>query len=790
MRLAEKPYGFKRNLAGVYGFSHSSAEAVQQVRFLQGDYVPDKLVWPLIAPAQSMATLLAKPHEPSDLYIVELSSAKRISINGECIQLNYLYRRHDAFFNDKPRTRAFWALATQGDQNAIDDFIAQSGVALAPEDFEFLRKLRYGLTTADELCADVRFLLDALPEVLFVTHVDAAKPDGNLIESRSDFISLVKSVVQAEGGTVYDPTGLMRDFGQQNAIEDHSEGLAHFTEDFSTAVFADWYKQHIFPLIEGRAFSAGTDAAKANLTRGLWGLLHCSPVSKVGALVETTLEVLGPSSDLVALQSRCLARTGNAAQELEVLRTGLKDYPDNLEMLEQFVTVGLENQLGLQAFDALQAYLETGAQPPVSLINTLAKGLESENHLSQALACVKIANAALPETADIVAQMARLALALADDPGIEQCKTILTGTSLSIDPVLSAKILLWKTRTDDFKTFLHQQGGIPLSDFFPVLSFLDEHGQESQIARAIATYATLNPEILNHVVTKRIFEKWRDNLQSDLSRSKQLALLEQILQLDPEQPAARKAFASLQREIQVQVRALIKAEDIDGLEQLADEVAKLSPPLIEYYLFRSRYYFKQKQWELAQAAAQEITRTTPDHIISWLTIMRCAFLLQDYATVDLAARNFIDLAGPEREKQVDEAHKRLALLPKLCLQAARQDPDPFNAWRLAEISAQDQSLAEKSAQVFRINERKIIARAQELADSGSDIFANYCARAFVVLPDNAQLLRIAGQYYLARDQYEQALPYWNKLAALRPDDPVAIAKAKQCRETLPLAQAS
>ena len=232
----------------------------------------------MIARGVDRDAMLAEAPPKADLYVVEISSAKRLTVGDTCIQLNYFANEYRAFFDNKARVAQFWSVGRTEDQARIDAFLAEAWGATIEQQQEsaILRQVRMTLTSEDEMRADIRTLIAELPAVLFITHVDARKPNGDTIASRSSFIEAVARVVREEGGTVYNPTARMIDVGQEAAIEDFSDSLAHFTEEFSKIVFADWFDLAIGPVMDRCIAKGGAPAVTdilvphvdAMLTRG------------------------------------------------------------------------------------------------------------------------------------------------------------------------------------------------------------------------------------------------------------------------------------------------------------------------------------------------------------------------------------------------------------------------------------------------------------------------------------------------------------------------------------------
>ncbi len=208
LRLARDRYGFALNQDRVYGFTHSSAEAVQLMRYLKGEIAIDPALEPLVSRRGISDQEAAASHARSDLYVIEISSSKVLRVGETCVQLNYLGAEYAEFFQDRDRGAAFWDLAEAGDQGAIDAFLGRHWSASDDQtrDSAILRQIRRAGATDADLRRDIRLLLDGLPAALFITHVDAVTPDGKPIPSRSRFIRAVEAAVRAEGGVVYNPT--------------------------------------------------------------------------------------------------------------------------------------------------------------------------------------------------------------------------------------------------------------------------------------------------------------------------------------------------------------------------------------------------------------------------------------------------------------------------------------------------------------------------------------------------------------------------------------------------------
>lgn len=255
LNLCAGDLGYRVNRAGGYGFTHSAAEAVQQARILFGGDLPPDDVWPLVSRRDTSGSSALEDHQPSDAYVVEISSAKEITVDGWCVQLNYMQAAFPDFFSDPARVRAFWQAAREADQALMDNTLK----GRPDQERSLLRRVRMSLVTEEGLRGQIAELKSVLPAVFFVTHVNARTPNGDQIRSRSDLIGLVERVLRSSDELIYNPTSDMEAFGQERAIEDHSDSLAHFTEPFSRLLVRRWMECGLADLVARQVSASGRD---------------------------------------------------------------------------------------------------------------------------------------------------------------------------------------------------------------------------------------------------------------------------------------------------------------------------------------------------------------------------------------------------------------------------------------------------------------------------------------------------------------------------------------------------
>ncbi|WP_427183896.1 hypothetical protein ACL598_20260 [Bordetella bronchialis] len=251
LRDAVGRYPLKLQLGRNYGFVHTSTEALQQARFMYGQRDIPADVQRLVFRPSNGEQARRGTHEPADLYMVELSSRKLLTIDQYPIQSNYLVRYFSEFFADRGRSRMFWTLAAPDKLAERRAALAQDPVfkALPADDRELLARIVKRDLTDDEIEGEMRELVDLLgkEKVVFVTHVNALTPDNVPIEQRQQLIAAIGAAAQKIGVPCYDPTPLMNKIGQADALENGGLDLTHYTELFAERLCADWYKNYMRP---------------------------------------------------------------------------------------------------------------------------------------------------------------------------------------------------------------------------------------------------------------------------------------------------------------------------------------------------------------------------------------------------------------------------------------------------------------------------------------------------------------------------------------------------------------
>jgi tetratricopeptide (TPR) repeat protein len=783
LRLARDRYGFALNQDRVYGFTHSSAEAVQLMRYLKGEIAIDPAVEPLVSRRGISEEEGAASHDPSDLYVVEVSSSKVLKVGETCVQLNYLGAEYGDFFQDRDRAGQFWDLADAGDQTRIDSFLKEhwSATPAQKQDSAILRQIRRAASTEADLRRDFRSLIDGLPAVLFVTHVDAVTPDGKPIPSRSRFIREVEAAVRAEGGVVYNPTRSMQQMGQQRAIEDYSDSLAHFTEEFAHTVFRDWFDLKIGGEMDACAIAGGSDEVRRILKPHVEARLAAGEAGSLARRLERVAKALPDCVEVPGLLAGTYAAVGQAEDALRTLReASLVGQPIALQ--RRWFALALELANADEVIAALAALTDSGVRIAGRDLLAAAELLAREGQTETAVRCAIQAlerDADLTRAADLVLDLGgKSAVA-----GLDQ--RLRDRMARALTPARSLQFLYLAGCESDLVDLISRPGAVVADDLADFSRQLLPEGELDLAADLITRWRQVqDPDRLVHPGLRAVVDSLADAALRQPDRAARIAGLERVLQVNPLHVEARLALRSLRRDILADIRALADAGDIGALDSLRREVESLSDPVREYDILRMRALFAQGDFGATVAAARRVTSEAPDNMAAWATMMRAAQKSGDFLTVDEAAHRIVDKADDDSRRLADEAQDRLDRNPVLCFRAAREEVDPLQAVQLFTIARRDPALAKASDLRLKRLEAQLTAAARDMESEDADRAGPFLDAAIRLLPDNPRLRLAAGRYLVKQRDYAAALPHWEFLRASAPGNDSYAFQLDRCRERL------
>lgn len=788
LRLSRDSFGFQLNLDRVYGFCHSSAEAVQMMHYLQGKADLDPVLAPLIARRGKGEEKDSVRHQTSDLYVIELSSAKELRIGQTSIQLNYVIAHFAGFFADRHRAARFWEHAEADDQTALDTLLATEWSADPTQQAEaaILRQIRRRNTTFADLRRDIRSLIDGLPATLFVSHVNALASDGLPIPSRSRFIETVEAAVRAEGGVLYNPTPAMTRMGQINAIEDESDSLAHFTEDFSRAVFQDWFDLTIGPQIDRQSRDGAPDEIRRVLAPHVAARLAAGETTALASRLDRLVLARPDNTEIRSLLAGAYAAAGQSADALAALRviSAPDDPAARLALIQRRFYLALDLADAQELAICLDNWERTSPFPPARDLVAAAEVLRHAGSLAVAFAVLLQALRAGAGHS----RVAEVALSLLQqDPQLRdqlQAPDIARAIGL-LSPAQALFLLDLAGESDLLRQLVLAPGRVDAGDLADLVGRWTEAGRVDEAAALVAAWRTTGRnDRIGHPALRHVIDTWVTGAAATQDRSQRVALLEATVQAHPLHVEGRLALRSTRREILSDLRAFATAGDLDAVRSLQPQIARLSEPMPEYALALMRLLHQSGDYPGAILVANDIIASDPDHLIAWVTLMRAAQKTGDLLTLDTAAQAIIARADDDCRRVEDEARERLERNSVLCFRAARIETDPLRAHRLFSIALRNPELSRAAGLRLRRIEADLAGAFRD-PDQGTDPATEALALAAASLvPAGPRLHLSLGRYLSRRQHFQAALSHWEYLTQAAPENSSYALQAARCRARL------
>ena len=549
LKRAARAFGFDLNRARSYGYCHSSLEAVQQARFMQNAYRPTRDAWSLMAASIELETALEEAHEPSDAYVVELSSQKQLTWRGHAIQLNYLNRRFQHFFSDQSRAHDFW-LAVDGME--ADRWLERHWRGDSRRaDRRVLADLRRSFATPKDLQAHLSELRERLPCLTVVTHVDVKLPNGGHIASRRSFVEMVSDVCRAMNIPVYEPGKLSKLFGQDIAIEPESDSYAHYAAAFEETIALD--------LVDHISVSHQLDVSK--------------------------------SDPKLERKDHTLLREASALQR--------RDDPSGAKKILQ------------------QVLATTPSRDRTDWMVDL--------HLD-----AKTTDALDDDTVSI----------------IETCSGV--GAAYLVGNQTQRNRITASLNHDD------------AADLLPVLSLA--HGPLDTIKCATSIHDRFGQNKTLGAICNRIVPEWLSSLAMVGPLGKRVEAILGLHGICPENRSVLGALRFSRREMIEAARRAKKSEDVSLLETLHQLNQSPALDIREINLLWGRHQYAKGHFAQAKFIAEDLATKWPEHLPSWILLMRAADRVCDVAQSVSAAKQVQNLAEPKNERYATEARALTAKL--------------------------------------------------------------------------------------------------------------------------------
>lgn len=308
------------------GYLHTTSEVLQVLDWLDGESVEPALHG--LLPFPRGAGVPSRPEV--DVFIIEISSLKKVIVGDWVLQLNYFTER---FRGDENLLKTFQETirADQRDRRAIL-LGAQPGFAELDVGSRRVLVDSYVETVSrDELERDMLEICQRLATpVLFVTHCNIPGQHGQILRDRERISSWMAEMSETLGFCVYDPTAEIVSFGIERAMSDEGRGLAHFTEAFQETLAQrliaealgaiSRYPTRNWPPV-GNARSTprriGPNAACGSIRTLAPELLQKGDLPAAAAAARAAIAASPPCANAMVVLAQTAFRAGNSADALD-----------------------------------------------------------------------------------------------------------------------------------------------------------------------------------------------------------------------------------------------------------------------------------------------------------------------------------------------------------------------------------------------------------------------------------------------------------------------------------------
>ena len=779
LRDAVGRYPIKLQLGRNYGFVHTSAEALQQARFMFGQSdIPADVQRVIFRPSNGEQARKGA-HKPADLYVVELSSRKLLTIDGYPIQSNYLVRYFSEFFADRTRTRMFWSMAHADRLAERRALLDQDPVykGLTPDDRELLARIVKRDQTDEEIEQEMQQIVDLLgrDKVVFVTHVNALTPDNVPIEQREQLIAAVTASAQRIGVPCYDPTPLMNKIGQAEAMEDGGLDLTHYTPVFAERLCAEWFKTFMRPRMSAATTQPSVPKLAADESSDrIEKLWESGELREASRRVREVLRRHPGLPDHTLLFARIQEELGDYEGSLALLSSADGAVASGSKA-EQIL---MRNQFKLGRFDvaySLAAGLLGDEIETPEIVRIAAVSAGHLGYVDETLGNWKqLFRISSPQDAGAV-EAADTVLALLQASGdMEAALRWVHEVRAAMPAYGRGFATLWRDRllAGDRAELRNLASETPALNDVDALELVKEASWRGCImaAATLAVSCKLASSEQEDIVAwlHGQSQAWAEEGNRALEEGRLRDAAERICAhrlLTPDALAGVRAQRAFERAMRLGVRAALVAGNHKEVIDLTDIAIDSQIDFPELHAMRGRAADalgdkKTAMRHLEQAAAGESASFSTQ-----LHFARVAFHGGWYGEAIDAYKAVLEHNGADQSAK-DEAQRQLGRLGPRAIRGAREilsNGDHQAAWNLLERVAQSwPGMSEVDHEKRRII-AVLYAEARALDPASTTERLALGERILKLVPEDPIGLRLAAVGAMRLHRFEQALPYWRKL---------------------------
>ena len=806
LRRAKNRYRIHADHRRNYGFVHSSAEALQLVRFLQAEKHFRPEVAPLVARDADLAKHEAESWSPSDLHIVEISSAKRISSGPDIVQSNYLSHHFADFFASAERSRTFWSLVKKAHRQELVDYLErqQTYQLLGPQDRELLVSLHMEPQSFKAVKSDMAEIAERIgrDRLVFATHVNAAGPDGELIPARDRLIRWVKMAADQLGAELFDPTSAMQDFGQEKALESAGLDLTHYTPAFYDRVYDEVHRLHVVPRMGASASTqgeSGDDRAAREAAR-LEAMLEIGDFFATSREVHAAVEQSPDALPLIELRGLIRSRIGDFHGAIEDLTHRGDD-----GALSQAMRVGLVEALNASgAYDSalrVARGLLAEEYESAALYGAAAEAAERAGQIDAAIGYAK--QAFRQDRNSLAAGLHALILLIEHRSEAESAawrREVLENARESANGAFETA--MWAIRNRDEELFAAAIKAVAPLDKGGTIDLLEDAlaaGMHVGVARSIEVAAALGR------IPRSASERRLAIIDESLAKSRELfadgklseayEIASGLLPLEDvssSQIAGRKLAAEarqllreMARQVRTDIRNAYQEEAFDEVVRIGEAAGDLLIGFPDGAILYARALHSDGRTGEALDLVKRAYAVNPDSLVAARWAARLSAIAGDYATALETYGALRRSKDPGARKIESELHQFFSRAGPRALKQLRRlivDGSFEEALRLARLikeeAGSEESVDRELNRLHAFLRRRL--REVEQGDGDAEEGEAILRHMVEVRPTDTRMLRKLALQLMAQLRFAEAAEIWDRIHSVDPENDPASRQRERC----------
>jgi tetratricopeptide (TPR) repeat protein len=288
-------------------------------------------------------------------------------------------------------------------------------------------------------------------------------------------------------------------------------------------------------------------------------------------------------------------------------------------------------------------------------------------------------------------------------------------------------------------------------------------------------------------IASKCFSEWVVNALEQELASRELeaaAFYRAARKVQPSNPNAQRALDRLCGPSLLAMREAFNSRDFAGAVEHGEMAARINPECVEAWQTIGRAQFTRGNVSEAVEAFRRCTEFDPKNAHAWLTF---GLALNQGGDRPGALRSFQTARGLADNDVKREAEASIAALHPVLAREAQQaavDGDIEHAWQAAEAALAIRRDDGDMVQLRRSLLRQHQAQIREAWNTGAGNIVSLCRSYLERASGDLYVLTVLGRTLMRQRAYGEALPVWESVCKLSPQDAHGFLQIARCCRSL------